>query len=181
MTQQIVLPSALQEAAAFRALSPAQKNHFDTRMAYIAEIPRAIKDWVARTEIPTEFWPFVDELALDLSVNLCVIDASTDKTVSSWLVHSTWASDASAAKMHNAVTPMLRKSLGRGLPDLSCNRSDFRSWLVDMNEVLEISLRSFYAATTFEDALAHHIAIDIVLGKMLVATEQLRLSSAASN
>lgn len=168
------LPAAVTETGAFARLTEMQVVAFEGRLIYINEIADSIDDWLAGRD-PEGLGAFLDRLEMDLAVNQNV---PGEDTVSSYLVHTVWTYDSPPHAMRQALAPETAAALDLPPPALDAPEEVIRQWLGAGSAGLQRALEGFYRATSFTAALAHYIALDILLAGMLCGVYKARLNPA---
>lgn len=168
------LPAALIETEAFERMTEMQVVAFEGRLIYINEIIDSIDDWLAGRD-PEGVAAFIDRLEMDLAVNQNV---PGEDAVSSYLVHTAWTYDSSPQALLQALSPETAAVLDLPPPALDAPEAEIRSWLAMASDGLRRALDGFYSAISFTNALAHYIALDILLAGMLCGVYKTRLNPA---
>jgi hypothetical protein len=173
--QQQFLPAVLINSEEFRALSPTQISSFEARFTYVKEIIDNIERWLKHEDTDTTLRSFLDDLELDLAVAQNLPEEGKSLP-SGWLVHSSWTFKCSASQMRAQLAPEVVSFLEHSSLPLDATAGEVEQWLRDQATNLCRILQNFHSATTFASAIAHHIAIDIVLGTLLLGTYKARLN-----
>lgn len=170
------LPAALVDSDEFRALNLTQISNLEARFRYVQEIIEKIGRWLHQNKPDIPLRSFLDDLELDLAVaqNLPEEDRTQQ---SAWLIHSSWTFECSVSQMRAQLTSDVVASIERGSPSIDAQASEVRDWLHNQTTALRDLLGRFYCATTFETAIAYHIAIDILLANLLAGTYKARLNT----
>jgi exonuclease VII small subunit len=178
--RQKYLPAALIESEEFKALNPLQASRFEARFPYLEEIIENIERWLKHDSKDTTLRSFLDDLELDLAViqNLPGVDKSEP---SAWLVHSSWTFNCSAFELRAQLEPKIIESLECASLPLEATTGQIEEWLRGQTICARMVLQNFRSAATFASAIAHHVAIDILFGSLLVGTYKARLNPAVHN
>lgn len=168
-----VLPRSLIEAEDFAALLVDQQERFSKRLLFAQGVLREALSWLEVQE--GEFQEFADGLELDL-VSAASIDLSDTKAqVSTWFVHSTWAFSVKAETLVALLSDDIKTQLDERLPTLSITTTEFSRWLLVELKAALSAFDSLRNSQAFDHALACLIAIDIFLGRLLIALYMWRL------
>jgi hypothetical protein len=173
--QQPSLPVALTDSDEFRALKPEQVSNFEARFRYVQEIVEKIERWLSNQQPGVTLRSFLDDLELDLAVNQSLPEEDQTQQ-SAWLIHSSWTFECSVSQMRAQLTADVVTAIERGPPSVDAQAREVQQWLRDQGVALRHLLERFHSAATFEIAIAHHIAIDILLANLLVGTYKARLN-----
>lgn len=122
-----------------------------------------------------EFYLFVENLELDVS-RLQEFDLPWGGALSRWLMHHSWTFGTTPAEMRDQLSSAMVRVLDANEPSIDASLADFDRWLYELGSALVEAATSVFGATSFSAAMAHQVAIDILLGRVLSACYKLRLS-----
>lgn len=166
------LPTAFTACDNFEKLTQKQIFNIVSRFSYIDEIVKNINEWLDSGTI--EFSHFIDDLELDLSVNQNL--PGSENTESSYLIHSSWSFDMPPSTLRRELGEAIIKSINEPTPNIMCSIDDFKSWIKDQGSSLSNAVTCFYSSKSSPSAIAHYIAIDIILINLLSSTYKMRLN-----
>jgi hypothetical protein len=170
------LPSAITESSEFKNLTDKQIYNIEARFRYLDEIIDNIESWLAGSGKDVDVRSFLDDLELDLSVNQNLPHGQSVDFVSSWLIHTSWTFGTNAQSLVHDLSTTLLSKIEQNIPRISSSLDEFKAWLMEQCSAIKIALDDFYNAQTFTGAIAHHIAIDILLINMLAGIYKIRLN-----
>ena len=171
----LVFPKALTDSSEFRALNANQASSLQARFRHIDEIVSNIENWVEGKNRDDTFRSFLDDLELDLSA-VQGWPADQEKEQSSWLIHSSWTFEASAAEMRRSIPQQVIDALDCQTPRVAATRDEVQAWLRNQVLSLRLAVEQIYAASSFAAAVAALIVVDILLASMLVGVYKTRLN-----
>lgn len=167
------IPSVLTSSDEFRTLNEVQKQNFVSRLRYIEEICLKSHDWLKSRETFESIADFVDHIELDLFVNLAVGEES--RSVSPWLVHSSWTFDSSPQSMLTFLPECLVEDSFQ--IHFRCDESEFLDWLKTRIDCMQLLLDTFYDADSFDCAIGCLIGIDVCISTLLTGVSKQRFNS----
>lgn len=166
------LPAAFMVCDDFNTLTQKQIFNIVARFRYIDEIIENIHEWLDSEK--TEFNHFIDDLELDLSVNQNL--PGNEGMESSYLIHSSWSFDMPPSSLRSELSEAIIKSINEVTPGTMCSLDDFKSWIKNQSLSLSNAVTGFYSAKSSSSAIAHYIAIDIILINLLSSAYKMRLN-----
>jgi hypothetical protein len=167
------LPTPVEQGRDFRDLNETQKRNYKSRLRFIEQITMEMDDWLGGKE--NDFRSFLDRIELHLAINQGA-PHDADLNISSWLMHTSWTFETSARQMYAQLEKELVSELDHPLPGLDPDLTQLNNWLTHQNSALKAALDRFYAAQTFDSAMAHQIAIDILVTNLLSSVVRVRLN-----
>jgi hypothetical protein len=168
------LPSPIASSEEFTDLTEKQRFNYQARLRHVEEITLRIEEWLTGAE--TDFFAFLDSIELDLYINQGAPVGSGEDHVSAWLFHTSWTFETSVEKMSRFISPKLREQIELPQPGLDAAIDQFRAWIRDQNQALTSVLDSFFAASSFDEAMANQIAVDTLLVNLLAGVTRARLN-----
>jgi hypothetical protein len=167
------LPAALEGSSLFSDMNEAQRRNYKGRLRFIEQIVLEIDEWLDGKE--HDFRGFLDRIELHLAINQGA-PADAETRTSSWLIHSSWALESTARKMRQELEGKLITQLDRSPPTSEVDLAQFETWLSQQNSGLRKALEGFYGAGNIDAALAHQIAIDLLVNNLLAGTVKARIN-----
>lgn len=169
------IASALADSEEFRSITDVQRQNFHSRLKYIEEICIKTQNWTDSREGFRSTVNLIDEMELDLFTNLSI--GEVDRSVSPWLVHSSWTFKASPQAMADSLPSCVVDGCVVAQIGFDCGELEFLDWLKERIACLRTVLNSFYGADSFDRAVGCLIAIDISLSVLLSGVSMQRLNS----
>jgi hypothetical protein len=177
---EIMLPEAFTDTDEFRGLTEPQIQSFKSRLDYVREIIHNIEEWLTTVPTVESFRDFLSELELDLAVNQNLPRDNNREAISSWLIHDSWTFETNSMLMKEALSNSVVAQLDKPTPSINANLTEFCSWLAGQCEALREATDKFCTADSFTAAIAHYLAMDVILANLLVGTYKARLNPALS-
>lgn len=168
------LPSAIASSEEFVDLTEKQQFNYRARLRHVEEITLKIEEWLTGAE--TDFFAFLDSIELDLYINQGAPVGGGEDHVSAWLLHTSWTFETSVARMSRFISPALREQLELPQPGLDAAIDQFGAWIRNQNQALTAALDSFFAASSFDEAMANQLAVDTLLVNLLAGVTRARLN-----
>lgn len=167
------LPAALTAHDEFGDVADADRRQMSQRLDYVREIAANIAQWLSARDEPLRV--FLEDVELDLTV--CVnIGGGERSTLTVWLLHNSHAGGFAGAGMRRHLSDRQIAALDRTLPTDS-GIAAIEAWLVALASDLEESLDRFFAARTYAEAMAHHIALDSIVAAAAGVVAKLHLNA----
>ena len=99
-----------------------------------------------------------------------------DGNLSRWLVHYSWTFYAAPAEMRAHLAAQMVDLINANEPSIDAPLERTDLWLVELGTGLVSAGNAVINATNYGSAMAHQIALDILLGRVLSACYRLRLN-----
>ena len=174
-TRERPVPVPVTESRIYKNLNEIQRQNFFSRLNYIEEICLRSQDWFQSREGFESSSDFIDYIELDLYVNLSCGDA--DRSVSPWLVHSSWVFESSPQAMLSSLPECVTDDSANEQIGFNCGEKEFLDWLAGQVRCMGLVLDQFYESKTFDDAIGRLIGIDICLSVLLLGISKQRFNS----
>ncbi|QQS11023.1 MAG: hypothetical protein IPK81_15580 [Rhodospirillales bacterium] len=167
------LPTVLTAHENFADVSEVDCLHLLQRLHYIREIASKIAEWLSEHGEPLRH--FLEDIELDLTV--CVVFGIGEKssTLSSWLLHSCHTVGFDGAAMRGHLSERQVALLDATLPT-DCAVVEIEVWLGALAAGLNETLDRFFAARSYAEAMAHHIALDSLVAAATAVVAKLHLN-----
>jgi hypothetical protein len=171
------LPSSLLASEDYRSLSTNQQANLLARLNHCNEIASAGFD--AASDTRGDLLEAIDDLELDaLSIMGAGARSGTDEQeVSPYRVHSSWTSECRRSELETYVGKEEAMFLASGCPGIQASVADFRAWLERWAQCLQMVLKRFSSAASFEESIAQLVMIDALVSVMLVSAAVARLNA----
>lgn len=169
------LPESLTNSFVFSGVSDSERMGFEGRLQYIEEIVQGINDWAAKDNRQSELRHFFDDLELDVATVQSLPDSN--KGVSTWLIHSSWATETDSAELRKQIDKDIVDAINGVLPKVESNSDAYKNWLFGQGAAVATCLDQFYSATVFPNAVANLIAVDALLANIQAGLIRFRLST----
>lgn len=168
------LPEPLSNSHEWQDLNEVQKQNFVARLNYIEEIYAKSEKWFEFHEGFDDQADFIDEVEQDLFINLC--PGSENRSVSTWLVHSSWTFGSSAREMMDSLPRNCVDALSLKGVRFGSGEPEFLNWLETQIKCLHDLLDGFYDSDNIAKSIGHLIGIDISLTALLLGISKQRLN-----
>lgn len=168
------LPSSLLASDDYRALNDSQQQAVEARLCHCMEI--AANGLNAATEQDAGLLEAIDDIELD-ALSIMSISLDTEKTVSPYIVHSSWTFECDRQAMTAYVTADTAEFLGALSLPITASHDDVRGWLKKWAQILQSVLVRFMAASSFTESIVQLIVIDALVAAYLVFAASVRLNS----
>ncbi len=168
------LPTVIVECDEYETLTEEERAAFLQRLESALKLGQSLAEGVLRKENP-DFFQFVEELEQDAS-HLQEFSLPWGGTLSRWLVHHSWTFYTTPADMRGCLTAQMLHLINAGEPSIDAPLASTDQWLRELGEGVASAANAVLKATEYGSAMAHHIALDILLGRVLSACYRLRLN-----
>lgn len=156
---QTPLPRALTEEPEYQSLSPEVRHAFLGHVRYIQELPFKLREWLDAGAIATELEALADRIDLDLMINLGAPKAP-DGAISPWQVRS-WVSHT--RPLASFLERQHHARLNQAAPMIGATLDEVAAWVAYTADSLSGLLEAFFAAKTFDHAVAYLMAIYVCM------------------
>ena len=169
------LPTVITECLEYRESTEEERAAFARRVRDVLEFAESLAGGGRRKEFPN-FFRFVEDLELDVS-HLQEFMLPWGGALSRWLVHNCWTFDTTPAEMRATLSSQMADLINASEPSIDAGVESTERWLSDLGKGLLSAVNAFANATDFSVAMAHWVAVDILLGRILSACYRLRLNA----
>lgn len=153
------LPVVLTMDDSFHDVTELHRLRLCQRLLHIREISDRIALWLLEKDESLQ--ALLEDIELELIV--CVtLDIEDKPTVSNWLLHTSFIVDSSAKELRGSLSERQFACLNSIL-STHAQIGEVESWLREFASGLRETLDRFFAATTYTEAIAHHIAVDALV------------------
>lgn len=173
----IKLPTVITDCDEYETLTDEHRASYLHRLESVRELGVSLSDGTRRSEDP-EFCLFVEELELDAS-QLQEFRSPWDGGPTRWLMHYSWTFDTSPGRMRHSLSslsPALLKMVDSAEPRSDAPLASSERYLEELGSRLVQAVDAIFAASTYDSAMAHQIAMDIMLNRLLAVCFRLRLN-----
>lgn len=118
---------------------------------------------------------FVEDLEQDAS-HLQEFTLPWGGTLCRWLVHHSWTFYTTPADMRARLPAPILHLINATEPSTDASLVSVERWFEQLGEGLASAANAVLKATDYGSAIAHHVALDILLGRILSACYKLRLN-----
>jgi len=168
-----MIPRGILESDDYQELDAEQQRNFSARIQYLAEIQEGIEGWL---NVPgVSILEFADDLELDV-LQVLSISVEHERQPSIWLLHSSWTFDTSASEMLNVLPAEIRFALDEAFPSIECDVQTLIDWLRRRNSILKSLLVRFQEATTYPEAIALSLALDVIFSGLAAVLVKVRFN-----
>jgi hypothetical protein len=168
------LPTVIIECDEYETLTEEERAAFVQRLESALELGESLADGARRKGYP-DFFQFVEDLEQDAS-HLQEFTLPWGGNLSRWLVHHSWTFHTTPADMRGCLTAQMLHLIDAGEPSTDAPLASTDQWLRELGEGVASAANAVLNATEYGSAMAHHIALDILLGRVLSACYRLRLN-----
>lgn len=168
------LPRVITECDEYAALSEEDRASFIRRLRSSRALGSSLSTGHRKVSYP-DFFQFVEDLELDLS-HLQEFDSPSRINLSRWATHYSWTFYASPAEMRNSISESLLRLINADEPTTDSALIDTEQWMAELGQGLVSAVDAIVDANTYTYAMAHQIALDILLSRLLVTCYRLRLN-----
>ena len=168
------LPAVITECDEYETLTEEERGAFLQRLESALEFGESLADGTRRKGFP-DFFQFVEDLEQDAS-HLQEFSLPWGGTLCRWLVHHSWTFYTTPADMRGCLTTQMLQLINAGEPSTDAPLASTDQWLRELGEGVASAANAVLHATDYGSAIAHHIALDILLGRVLSACYRLRLN-----
>ncbi|WP_232520276.1 hypothetical protein [Ralstonia solanacearum] len=155
--------------------SPAHIKSFQQRVAYIQEVCEETEEWVENRE--QRAYAFLDNLDVIVNVILSSGIGREENADSTYLIHSSWATDMSTAAMYESLPKELVSYLCAGLDRFLLSDTEVDRWIIEWSQHLRRVLDAFADSTTADTAMGRVLAMDLLLQKIACFITILRFNT----
>lgn len=159
------LPPSLLSSETYRALSDEQRASVERRIQSVSDLSREAAQWFSAPMEDREWASFLEDLELDVTAAL-YSGFGDPNTMSVWLLHTTWSFDMSG-HVENDLAPNVLRRLDSALLSRTASIADLRDWLSEEIGVVQDALSGLTVSRSLSCAVAHLIAIDGLLARLL--------------
>ncbi|NII53159.1 hypothetical protein [Luteibacter sp. SG786] len=170
----IKIPPVLAESDEYADLSEEDRAAFVRRLESVQELGVSLAQGDRRGSYP-DFFQFVEDLELDAS-HLQEFDASTSVYLSRWAIHYSWSFYTTPGDMRHVLTEDLLQLIDASEPSTDAPLGASEYWFSELGRGLAVSVDAIVNAKDYGVAIAHHIALDILLSRLLTSSYRLRLN-----
>lgn len=168
------LPAVITGCDEYETLTEDERAAFLRRLEAALELGTSLSGGKRRREFP-DFFRFVEDLEQDAS-HLQEFTLPWGGNLSRWLVHYSWTFDTTPADMRASLTAQVLDLINSDEPSTDAPLEVSERWFTELGDGVAIAATAVLKATDFGSAMAHQIALDILLGRVLSACYRLRLN-----
>jgi hypothetical protein len=169
-----ILPLAMTQSTEFLALPDEDRVALAKRILAARVMANDLRK-EARYDASGDIYRFAEEIELDLAI-LQEFDGAARGGFSRWLLHYSWTFGTSPNEMMKAIPVAVVNAIDQNEPHSQARLEVYRSWFRFAGENLFAATSAFSSSSTFASALASHIAIDVLLSRILTVCYKLRLN-----
>lgn len=166
-------PSCLREYDGFVDLSADERREFEKLLQFFSDLGTELHS-DERKDDAEGFFDFIDNLELDLAVRIGS-HAHSRSSFSSWLIHSSWAFDVEGEMVSSLDEDLIELIDSQG-PRIKESIPNLEAWFRAVGAGLVKATAGISGAKTLSDAIAHQIAVDSLVMKLLVCCYKCRLN-----
>jgi hypothetical protein len=170
----IRLPIAITECDEYRDLSQEDRDSFLRRLESARELGLSLAHGDRRRRYP-DFFQFVEDLELDVS-HLQEFDSRNTVSLSRWATHYSWTFYTSPGEMRSLLAEEVLQLINAIEPSTDVSLDTSERWFGELGRGLAISADAIINASDYGSAMAHQIALDILLTKLLTTCYKLRFN-----
>lgn len=170
----IKLPAVISECDEYKDLSEEDRSSFLRRLESVRELGLSLA-CRNRRECYPDFFQFVEDLELDVS-HLEEFDSQSRSYLSRWATHYSWTFYTTPADMRRIAAVDVLELINSDEPSTDAPLDASEHWFSELGRGLTVSADAVIHATDYGTAMAHQIALDILLTKLLTACYKLRLN-----
>ena len=178
MNISVELPLAIESSEEFRSLDESQRLSLLRRL----DNARALGVSLAsgkRFQESDDFLDFVEDLELDVSL-VQELDGAPQGGLTRWQIHYSWTFETSPSKMFGSLDAETVKAIDFHEPSLDAEIEDYKIWFKEVGEWTVGLIDKFSGADGFDSAMALLVALDVMLGRLLIACYKLRINEKIS-
>lgn len=172
MTMQ--LPAVITECDEYETLTEDERASFLRRLESALELGASLSEGDRREGYP-DFFQFTENLEMDVS-HLQEFTLPWGGALSRWLVHYSWTFHTTPADMRACLTTQMLHLINANEPSTDAPLESSEQWFRELGHGLVFAANAIMNATDYGSAMAHQIALDILLGRILSACYRLRLN-----
>ncbi|EHP44259.1 hypothetical protein OR16_04757 [Cupriavidus basilensis OR16] len=169
------MPSALAEYLRSPALerSDAHIATLQSRLNYIAEVVEAVSQWSGDRARPV--FALLNEIESDLLV-IIGGESKDGREDSTYIMHSSWPADCSAAAMFESLPKRVVSVMNRGVGKVLLMDPEAEKWVVGWGSAMRDLASAFAGSANLEQSMGRLMALDIMLTNMLSFIASMRLN-----
>lgn len=168
------LPIVITESDEYLILSEEDRASLLRRLEDSRALGLSLSDGNRRNGFP-DFFQFVEDLELDAS-HLQEFDSPSRASLSRWAMHYSWTFYAKPADMRYCLAEDVIRLINSDEPTTDAPFTNTDKWLVELGQGLVSATEAIINAKDYVTAMAHQIALDILLSRILTACYKLRLN-----
>lgn len=169
----MLIPRPLRESADYEALTAKQREGLRARLLHAHElIDSAVQAANASGEAQRQA---ILDLELDAMTIISVV-GEPDKTVSAWIVHSSWTFECSDRRLADYIDPAALGAASAPQLSLESSAVDISRWLREWSQAVQNTFRRLSGAKAFCEAIAQLLAIDMLTAALLTSIALLHVS-----
>lgn len=174
MTVKVELPAVFVESEEFRTLPEDQRRSLLRRLDNAKALGLSLESG-SRLASASDFTDFTEDLELDVAL-LQELDSADRGGLSRWQLHYSWSFETSPERMRLALPGFCVDLLDAHEPSHDALVDSYNAWFVEIGGNLVKIIDCIETSTTFDEVLAAHIVLDVVLCRLLVACYKIRLN-----
>jgi hypothetical protein len=170
----MTLPAVITECDEYETLTEEERAAFLQRLEGALDLGTSLSDGNRRKESP-DFFRFVENLEQDTS-HLQEFTLPWGGALSRWLVHYSWTFHTTPADMRTCLSEQMIYLIDTNEPSTDASLESSERWFGDLGKGLVVAVVAITNASDYASAMAHQIALDVLLSRILSACYKLRLN-----
>lgn len=168
------LPAVMTECDEYATLTEEERASLLGRLQSARNLGLALAEGELRKDYPN-FFQFVETLEQDAS-HIQEFHLPWGGALSRWLMHHSWTFYTTPRDMRACLTTKMVELINASEPSTDAPLESSDRWIGELGDGLVAATNAIADATDYGSAMAHQIALDILLGKVLSACYKLRLN-----
>ena len=167
------LPCALDSVEPYYLLPQEIKHKVLTRLLRIDEVCRNILADISTTTVD------VDNLVDNCELDFLQLQSSQPDlpAISQYIQHSEWTRSFSKLELVRKLDGDIQRGLNVPIPDVTTDKPSIVEFFEDQARLLVQAIESFFVSETAEGAIAHILAIDLIVYQMALAAAKTRINA----
>jgi len=170
----IQLPAVITGCNEYATLTEEERASLLGRLQSSRNLGLALAEGELRKDYP-DFFQFVETVEQDAS-HIQEFHLPWGGAISRWLMHYSWTFDTTPKDMRACLTAEMVDLINASEPSTDAPLESSDRWIRELGRGLVVATNAIADATDYGSAMAHQIALDILLGKVLSACYKLRLN-----
>ena len=157
----ISIPQCIYSSFEYNELNEPSRKHIEAKLNYCLEVTDKINSWLISPEETLE--SLLDNLELDCLSIISSGFGDTENYVSTYQFHSSWTVDCQKINLYELVSSEAKNLFGKNLPNYNSSAEEIINWLREWVATLNIAIKKFIDAQSFDLAMASIITINSLL------------------
>lgn len=174
MLPEVEIPSCILEFSGFVDLTEYEKSVFVGRLNYFLDLGKELHE-EDRVKSAENFSDFLENLELDLAARQS-LTGQCNNTVSSWIIHNSWMSDAIQTDKAFYLDNFAKTLLNKSEPSVNESLEGLTTWFRNSGKDLLRLLEIFSEAKNLLQGLSIYISIDTLVLRILLCCYKTRLN-----